>query len=95
MSNLSNGNLERKVKGEFRFKCEQRNARCAYCRQPIDYKASRNTSESFEAAHKQSVKTHPQRAYDPTNFIPAHSKCNRREQANEFKEKPWVPANWR
>lgn len=94
MSNLNNGHRERQVKGRFRYQCEQRNARCRYCRQLIDYKAPRNHPESFEAAHKQSVKTHPHRAYDPTNFIPSHSKCNRQAQADEFKERPWTPANF-
>lgn len=94
MSNLSNGNLEKKVKGEFRYRCEQRNLPCRYCRRPIDYKAKRNTSWSFEAAHKKSVKTHPHLAYEPSNFIPAHSKCNRQAQTQEFVDKPWTPANW-
>lgn len=95
MSNLSNRTLEKKVKGEFRYKCKIANRPCAYCRQPIDYSLPRNHRESFEAAHKLSVKTHPHLAYEPTNFIPSHSKCNRREQANPFEEnKKWVEANW-
>ena len=95
MSNLSNRTLEAKVKGEFKYRCKLRNARCAYCRQPIDYNAPRNHRESFEAAHKLSVKTHPHLAYDPGNFIPSHSKCNRKEQANPFDPTAqWVEANW-
>jgi len=94
MSNLSNGELERKVKGEFRYRCEQRKARCAYCRQKIDYKAPRNHPESFEAAHKLPVKTHPHLAYDINNFIPSHSRCNRSAGAEPFEDHPWVEANW-
>lgn len=95
MSNLSNGALERRVKGEFRFRCKNRNARCAYCRQPISYAAPRNHPESFEAAHKLSVKTHPHLAYEPSNFIPSHSKCNRAEQANPYDpSRNWIEADW-
>lgn len=94
MSNLRNGNLEKKIKGALRYRCKARNARCSYCRQQIDYRAPRNHPESFEAAHKLAVKTHPHLAYDPNNFIPAHSKCNRKEQANPFQEKKWVEANF-
>ena len=94
MSNLSNRTLEKKVKGQFRYQCEVRNARCAYCKQPIDYKAPRNHPESFEAAHKLSVNTHPHLAYEPTNYIPSHSRCNRRAQDEPFEEKKWQQANW-
>lgn len=94
MSNLSNGSLERKVKGQFRFQCKSRNARCAYCHGEIDYSAPRNTARSFEAAHKLAVKTHPHLAYEPSNFIPAHSSCNRTAQAEPFSPVKWVPANW-
>ncbi len=94
LSNLSNGNLERKVKGQFRYQCKARNARCAYCKQQIDYSAPANSPLSFEAAHRLSVKTHPHLAYNPTNFVPSHSKCNRKAQDEPFTEITWVEANW-
>lgn len=94
MSNLSNRSLEKRVKDPLRYKWRQQNARCRYCRQPINYDAPRNHPESLEVCHKYSVKTHPQHAYDPTLMFPGHSKCNRRAQAETFEEKSWTPANW-
>lgn len=95
MSNLSNGQLERKVKGEFRFRCQAQRARCAYCRQKIDYSAPRNHPESFEAAHKYPVKSHPHLAYDIELLRPSHSKCNRSAGAEILDEEAqWVIADW-
>ncbi|MBO0676827.1 HNH endonuclease [Mycolicibacterium sp. S2-37] len=71
-----------------------RNARCVHCRQPIDYSAPRNHPESFEADHIYPVKTHPHRAYDPTNLQPSHSKCNRERGATPYVAKKWVQPDW-
>lgn len=95
MSNLSNRTLEDKVKGEFRYRCKAADKRCAYCNQKINYAAPRNHPESFEAAHIYPVKTHPHRAYDPSNFAPSHSKCNRSAGAEKMVLAPkWTEANW-
>jgi len=72
------------------------NARCVYCREPIDYTKPRNHPESFEVAHKYPVKTHPHLAYDPTHFRPSHSRCNRAHGAEVIDETgEWVVADWR
>lgn len=94
MPNLTNRTLEDQVKKPFRYRCKLANRRCAYCRQLIDYSAPANHAESFEVAHKHPVKTHPHLAYDPQNFLPSHSKCNRSEGAKAFEERPWKQANW-
>lgn len=94
MSNLGNGHLERKVKDPLKYRWRLQKARCAYCRQAIDYSAPKNHPESIEAAHKLSVKTHPHLAYDPTNFAPAHSKCNRSGGEDPIPTGAWVPPDW-
>ena len=94
MSNLSNGSLERQVKGELRNKWKQQNARCAYCREPILYDAHRSHPRSLNAAHKLSVKTHPHLAYDPNNYVPAHRVCNQQAQTEAFTQKKWVKPDW-
>ena len=95
MSNLSNGNLERRVKGEFRARCKLQNKRCVHCNQPIDYSAPRNHPESFEADHRYPVSTHPHLGYDPGNLMPSHSRCNRTRQDKPYQPMDsWVPANW-
>lgn len=94
ISNLSNGSLEAKVKGDLKYRWRMQKARCAYCRQAIDYSAPANHPESIEAAHKKPVKTHPHLAYEPSNFMPSHSKCNRSAKDKEFVPVKWVQPNW-
>lgn len=94
MPNLSNRSLEIKVKGEFRERCKVRKARCAHCRQPIDYRLPRNHPDSFEADHRHPVSTHPHLGYDINNLLPSHSRCNRSRQAKPYEGDKWVEANW-
>ena len=94
MSNLSNGNLERKVKGELRARWRLQNAPCAYCHGAIEYSAPANHPLSLDAAHRYPVKTHPHLAYDPNNYVPSHARCNRSAQDEVFQPIRWVEANW-
>lgn len=94
MSNLSNGNAERKVKSELKARWKLQNARCIYCHQEIDYRAPKNHPRACEAAHLKPVKTHPHLAYEPTNFGPSHSSCNRSAGDEEFTPQQRTRAHW-
>ena len=56
------------------------NAPCAICGQPIDYQAPAGTPNAYELDHIQPRSTHPELTYDPDNYQPTHTNCNRSKQ---------------
>jgi len=95
VSNLNNGHRERRLKHEFRARCQAAKLPCWICRAPIDYTARPQTPDSFEPDHYRPVKTHSAMGYDMSNLRPSHSRCNRSRQADPPPTSPWVRADWR
>lgn len=78
--------------------CEANNVLCWLCGKQIDYKAPANTPHSFELDHAQPLSTHPELAYEPSNFRASHSSCNRSRGDKAMpvtsRGSSWVPADW-
>ena len=56
----------------------KRNAVCAHCKQPIDYKLKPSSSpDAYEPDHIRDVFKYPGLALLPENVQPSHRKCNR------------------
>jgi 5-methylcytosine-specific restriction endonuclease McrA len=84
----------RKVKTEFRARCQAANARCWVCPQPIGYQAEPMARNSFEADHRLPVATHPHLEHDITNLAPSHLSCNRARRDKAPLPGQWVVADW-
>lgn len=67
----------KKLGREFKTQCQENNATCWLCHQPIDYTAPPQTPNAFEPDHAIPRDTAPELALDPTNLRPAHCSCNR------------------
>lgn len=78
--------------------CEQHQTPCWLCGQSIDYKAPAQHPRAFELDHAQPVSTHPELAYEPTNFRASHSQCNRSRGDTHIavgaRGSCWVAADW-
>ena len=59
---------------------------CWICDEPIGYSLAWPDREAFEADHILSVKSHPERALDPSNVAPSHAKCNRSRGATQTQQ---------
>lgn len=67
----------REARAAYRAECEERNAPCWLCGQPIDYGAISGTPNAFELDHRLPRADYPELTFEPSNFAPAHSSCNR------------------
>lgn len=67
-----------KDKAAFFAKCKAQHAVCWLCGMPIDYEATKNTTDdSFNLDHLYPVSKHPELQFDPAGFKPSHTSCNR------------------
>lgn len=67
-----------KDKATFFNQCKARHAVCWLCGMPIDYAATKNTTDdSFNLDHLYPVSKHPELQFDPAGFRPSHTSCNR------------------
>lgn len=78
--------------------CEHQSVLCWLCGKPIDYKAKAETPHAFELDHAMPVSTHPELAYEPSNFRASHSACNRSRGNTPIpvsaRGSTWVRADW-
>jgi hypothetical protein len=81
--------------------CEAHKTPCWLCggsKGPIDYKAPAQTPLAFELDHAQPVSTHPELAFEQSNFRASHSVCNRMRGDTAIpvaaRGSCWVPADW-
>ena len=65
------------LRNDYRDQCEEANAPCWLCGQPINYHAAANTPNAFELDHFLPQDDYPELALEPSNFRPAHCSCNR------------------
>lgn len=67
-----------KDKATFFAQCKAHHAVCWLCGMPIDYAATKNTTDdSFNLDHLYPVSKHPELQFDPAGFKPSHTSCNR------------------
>lgn len=67
-----------KDKATFFNQCKAQHAVCWLCGMPIDYEATKNTTDdSFNLDHLYPVSKHPELQFDPAGFRPSHTSCNR------------------
>lgn len=67
-----------KDKATFFAQCKAQHAVCWLCGMPIDYAATKNTTDdSFNLDHLYPVSKHPELQFDPAGFKPSHTSCNR------------------
>lgn len=67
-----------KDKAAFFAQCKAQHAVCWLCGMPIDYAATKNTTDdSFNLDHLYPVSKHPELQFDPAGFKPSHTSCNR------------------
>ena len=67
-----------KDKAAFFTQCKAQHAVCWLCGMPIDYAATKNTTDdSFNLDHMFPVSKHPELQFDPAGFKPSHTSCNR------------------
>lgn len=67
-----------KDKAAFFNQCKASHAVCWLCGMPIDYAATKNTTDdSFNLDHLYPVSKHPELQFDPAGFKPSHTSCNR------------------
>jgi hypothetical protein len=67
-----------KDKATFFNQCKTQHAVCWLCGMPIDYAATKNTTDdSFNLDHLYPVSKHPELQFDPAGFKPSHTSCNR------------------
>lgn len=57
------------------------NAPCIICEQPIDYRLPSTDPDGCSVEHIKPRSTHPHLIWEPTNWAPAHLRCNQ-EQSN-------------
>lgn len=72
----------RTLRASFRRECEQADAPCWICRQPIDYSitngyAEKLNTEAWEPDHLYPRSTHPHLMMDRANLRASHLGCNR------------------
>lgn len=95
----------RMARNRFKERCRRVNAKCQWCTlrgdvemAAIDYSAGANTPYSFELDHLQPVEDHPELAYDPSNWVPSHSRCNRQKGTKSIerieRHGTWVKPDW-
>lgn len=65
------------LRKRFRQQCEEVNAPCWICGQPIDYSAAGGHSNSFEADHFFPRVDYPDLILEESNLRPSHMSCNR------------------
>ena len=67
-----------KDKATFFNQCKTQHAVCWLCGMPIDYAATKNTTDdSFNLDNLYPVSKHPELQFDPAGFKPSHTSCNR------------------
>ena len=93
---IQNGARWRKLRAQARQRDHTRNAPCWICHQPIDYQATRKTSDdAWEPDHYHPRSTHPHLTYEISNLRPSHAKCNQSRQNTPPTQTPWNQAeNW-
>lgn len=57
---------------------------CWICGLPIDYTLRTPDPLSFELDHKKPRDTHPELAFEPSNWAASHRQCNRAKSNKEF-----------
>ena len=65
-----------RLRAVFRRKCEQVQAPCHLCGQPIDYGIPAGEDQAWECDHFHPVRTHPELYEEPNNFRSSHKGCN-------------------
>lgn len=85
----------------FKGVARQNNTPCWLCNGkygPIDWNAPPQTPKAFELDHAQPLSTHPELAYEPTNFRASHSLCNRKRGNTHIptttRPTTWIKAIW-
>lgn len=81
----------------FRQYCQQHDATCWLCQQPINYNAGAHTKYGFQADHYWPRHHRPDLAYEWDNLRPAHATCNasRRHKLPPRPQPPNSPASRR
>lgn len=79
---LLTGRPWRRLRAEFRRECEQADAPCWICRQPIDYTLTNTPGQkqnpgTWEPDHLYPRSTHPHLAMDKAGLRASHLGCNR------------------
>ena len=80
----------------FKHRCQQSGAPCWRCGRPIDYNLRHPAPMAFELDHYHPVITHRHLIYDPTNFRPAHARCNHTKLTvpDAGQQTTWKRADW-
>lgn len=55
---------------------------CNICGQKIDYDLPKTNPMHFQLDHIKSRKTHPHLEFEPSNWAPAHARCNKHKHSN-------------
>lgn len=66
-----------KARRDYKTQCQETDALCWLCGQPINYHAPAYHPDSFELDHFYPRASHPDLALDESNFRPSHASCNR------------------
>lgn len=77
------GNAGR-VRERARAMLRRANGPCWICGAPIDYSLASPDPFSFELDHKKAKDTHPELAFEPSNWAASHRQCNRAKSNKEF-----------
>lgn len=95
----------RSLRNRYKADCQRINAKCYWCclrgdseMAQIDYYAMANSSYSFELDHLNPIETHPDLAFEPSNWVPSHSRCNRSKGTKSIErieqQGTWVKPDW-
>lgn len=95
----------RTAQRQFKERCRRTGQRCYWCclrgdseLAQIDYYAVANSPYSFELDHLHPIESHPELAFDPSNWVPSHSRCNRQKGAKSLerveRQGDWVKPDW-
>lgn len=84
---MGDGQTSRRYRADrkqYRTQCENTDARCWLCNQPIDYSipwrdpyTGHVNDDAFELDHLYPRSKHPELAEDPAAYRPSHRACNR------------------
>lgn len=95
----------RTAQRQFKDRCRRVNAGCYWCclrgdveMAAINYDAPANTPCAFELDHLHPIESHPELAFDPSNWVSSHSRCNRQKGTKPLEKLErhcdWVKPDW-
>jgi 5-methylcytosine-specific restriction endonuclease McrA len=73
----------RRDREQARLGWRRRRRPCHLCGGVIDYDAPATDPQHFQLDHIKSRKKFPELEHDPTNWAPAHARCNKHKQEGD------------